>query len=101
MKKTTRENKEKLKTSQWTFEFYTFYTFIQNSFIGQRVFITVLILFKHQARNEMSFLRATLKNKKEKHENNAKSEELIERPSTGKKYALSTFLLCTLFARTR
>ena len=58
-----------------------------------------MILFKHKARNEMSFLRATLKKKKEKHENNEKSEEPTERPSTGKKYALSIFLLYALFSR--
>ena len=75
--------------------------YIQNLFIDQRVVITVLILFKYKARNEMSFLRATLKKKKEKHENNEKSEEPTERPSTGKKYALSTFLLYTLFVGTR
>ena len=75
--------------------------YTQNSFIDQRVVITVLILFKHKARNEMSFLRATLKKKKEKHENNEKSEEPTERPSAGKKYALSTFLLYTLFVGTR
>ena len=49
----------------------------------------------------MSFLRATLKKKKENHENNEKSEKPTERPITGKKYALSTFLLCTLFLGTR
>ena len=49
----------------------------------------------------MSFLRATLKKKKEKHKSNEKSEEPTEGPSTGKKYALSTFLLNTLFAGAR
>ena len=75
--------------------------YTQNSFIDQRVVITVLILFKYKARSEMSFLRATLKKKKENHENNEKSEKPTERPITGKKYALSTFLLCTLFLGTR
>ena len=75
--------------------------YTQNSFIDQRVVITVLILFKHKARNEMSFLRATLKKKKEKHENNEKSQEPTEGPSTGKKYMLTTSLLYTLFVGTR
>ena len=75
--------------------------YTQNSFINQRVVTTVLILFQHKAQKEMSFLRAILKKKKEKHENNEKSEEPTERPSTGKKYALSNFLLYTLFVGTR
>ena len=49
----------------------------------------------------MSFLRVTLKKKKEKHKSNEKSEEPTEGPSTGKKYALNTFLLNNLFAGAR
>ena len=49
----------------------------------------------------MLFLRPALKKKKEKHGNNEKSEKPTERPSTGKKYALSTFLLYILFAGSR